>query len=86
MACRRGGDEDGNVIVSHLLVTILVVTIAAGLLQLAGALYVKGIVTDAAAAGARVGALVYAPDGASEKRVRELVAQAAPGCASTRCG
>lgn len=74
-------DERGAVVVSHVLVTVLVVVLFAGAFQLAGALYVRGILTDAAAVGARAAALVYAPTDAAPTRIRTLIDQAAPGVA-----
>lgn len=73
------GSERGAVVVSDALVTVLVVVLVAASLQLAGALYVRNTVTDATAAAARAQALVYAPPGAGEQRLRELMASAVPG-------
>ncbi|MBD3690168.1 pilus assembly protein [Nanchangia anserum] len=79
MDSARGGGEDGSIVVSHTLVTVVVVAIVAAMLQLAGIVYTRAIVTDAAAGGAREAALVYSPPGAGAQRVRDLLASATPG-------
>lgn len=66
MTCSRGlsrvlqaarhGRDDGNVVVEFVLVSILVVTIAMGVIQLAVALHVRNMLISAASEGARLAA------------------------------
>lgn len=84
MALCDDAGEAGSAVASHMMVTVLVVFVVAALIQLTGALYVRGILVDAAAAGARQQALAYAPPGAAQERVRELLAKAAPGVSVSR--
>jgi hypothetical protein len=57
--CHRAGtaSERGSAVVENLLVTILLTTLALGVVQLALALHVRTTVSDAASEGARFGAL-----------------------------
>lgn len=52
----RHGQDDGNVVVEFVLVSILVVTIAMGVIQLAVALHVRNMLISAASEGARLAA------------------------------
>lgn len=59
-----------------MLVSVLLVTVLLGVLQLALALHVRNTVVDAAGEGARYGALAGSSPGAGAERTRELVATA----------
>ncbi len=50
------GRDDGNVVVEFVLVSILVITIAMGVIQLAVALHVRNMLISAASEGARLAA------------------------------
>ena len=50
------GRDDGNVVVEFILVSILVITIAMGVIQLAVALHVRNMLISAASEGARLAA------------------------------
>lgn len=50
------GRDDGNVVVEFLLVSILVIAIAMGVIQLAVALHVRNMLVSAASEGARLAA------------------------------
>jgi len=52
----RRGRDDGNVVVEFVLVSILVITIAMGVIQLAVALHVRNMLISAASEGARLAA------------------------------
>ncbi len=52
----KRGRDDGNVVVEFVLVSILVITIAMGVIQLAVALHVRNMLISAASEGARLGA------------------------------
>lgn len=52
----RHGRDDGNVVVEFVLVSILVITIAMGVIQLAVALHVRNMLISAASEGARLAA------------------------------
>src|SRR5690606_41219162 len=54
---RRLTGEDGTAVVEFVLVSVLVVTVLLGVLQLTLALHVRNTVVDAAGEGARYGAL-----------------------------
>lgn len=59
-----------------MLVSVLLVTVLLGVLQLALALHVRNTVVDAAGEGARYGALAGSSPAAAAERTRELVATA----------
>ncbi|MCB2413561.1 pilus assembly protein [Demequina sp. TTPB684] len=52
----KHGQDDGNVVVEFVLVSILVITIAMGVIQLAVALHVRNMLVSAASEGARLAA------------------------------
>lgn len=54
-AARRGGD-DGTVLVEYVLVSILVIALAMGVMQLALTLHVRNMMASAASEGARLAA------------------------------
>jgi Flp pilus assembly protein TadG len=77
-AAERGRD-DGNVVVEFVLVSILVITIAMGVIQLAVALHVRNMLISAASEGARLAATNDRglDDGAN--RTRSLLSEALGG-------
>jgi len=66
-------DESGSAIVEFLLVSVLLVALTAGLLQLALALHVRNTLADAAAEGARHASLVGATQQDGVARTRDLI-------------
>lgn len=62
--------------VEFVLVSVLVVTVLLGVLQLTLALHVRNTVVDAAGEGARYGALVDSSPAAGVERTRELITTA----------
>lgn len=66
-------DERGSAVVENLLVTVLLTALALGVLQLALALYVQTTVADAAAEGARFGALAGNGPAEATGRTRTLI-------------
>jgi Flp pilus assembly protein TadG len=66
-------DDSGSAIVEFLLVSVLLVALTAGLLQLALALHVRNTLADAAAEGARHAALVGETEQTGMARTRELI-------------
>nr|WP_299280076.1 TadE/TadG family type IV pilus assembly protein [uncultured Georgenia sp.] len=73
---RRLTGEDGTAVVEFVLVSVLVVTVLLGVLQLTLALHVRNTVVDAAGEGARYGALAGSSPEAGAARTRELVTAA----------
>ena len=66
-------DESGSAIVEFLLVSVLLLALTAGLVQLALALHVRNTLADAAAEGARQAALVGQTDQDGVRRTRDLM-------------
>lgn len=73
---RRLGGEHGSAPVDFALVSVLVVALGLGLLQLALGLHVRNVLVDAAGEGARRAALLGGSEAEGRARVAELVAQA----------
>jgi hypothetical protein len=69
--CRR--DERGSAVVDFVLVSMLVVPLFLGLLQLGLFLYVKNTVTAAASEGAAYAAVVNRQPADGEARTRDLI-------------
>ncbi len=63
-------------VVDFVLVSILLVTVLVGVLQLTLALHVRNTVVDAAGEGARYGALAESSPAAGAERTRDLIATA----------
>ncbi|WP_324650051.1 TadE/TadG family type IV pilus assembly protein [Georgenia sp. H159] len=72
----RFASDDGSAVVEFVLVSILLVTVLLGVLQLTLALHVRNTVVDAAGEGARYGALAQSSPAAGAARTSELVATA----------
>lgn len=68
--------DDGSAVVDFVLVSVLVVTLLLGVLQLTLALHVRNTVIDAAGEGARYGALEGSSPQAGVARTRELITAA----------
>jgi hypothetical protein len=66
-------DDSGSAIVEFLLVSVLLVALTAGLLQLSLALHVRNTLADAAAEGAREASLVGATQQDGVIRARDLI-------------
>lgn len=66
-------DESGSAIVEFLLVSVLLVALTAGIVQLALALHVRNTLADAAAEGARQASLVGQTDQDGVRRTRDLI-------------
>ena len=66
-------DDSGSAIVEFLLVSVLLVALTAGLVQLALALHVRNTLADAAAEGARQASLVGATQQDGVARTRDLI-------------
>ena len=66
-------DESGSAIVEFLLVSLLLVALTAGIVQLALALHVRNTLADAAAEGARQASLVGQTDQQGVRRTRDLI-------------
>ena len=66
-------DESGSAIVEFLLVSVLLVALTAGLLQLSLALHVRNTLADAAAEGARQASLVGATQQDGVALTRDLI-------------
>jgi len=66
-------DDSGSAIVEFLLVTVLLIALTAGLVQLALALHVRNTLADAAAEGARQAALFGHTDMDGVRRTRDLM-------------
>lgn len=66
-------DDSGSAIVEFLLVSVLLVALTAGLVQLALALHVRNTLADAAAEGARQASLVGATQQDGIERTRDLI-------------
>lgn len=69
----RPRDESGSAIVEFLLVSVLLVALTAGIVQLALALHVSNTLSDAAAEGARQASLVGHTDHDGVRRTRDLI-------------
>lgn len=69
----RPRDESGSAIVEFLLVSVLLVALTAGIVQLALALHVRNTLADAAAEGARQASLVGQTDQDGVRRTRDLI-------------
>ena len=70
----RRASDDGNALVEFLLVSILVVALAMGVIQLAIGLYVRNMLSSAAAEGARLAATNDRTPDDGIDRASELVA------------
>jgi Flp pilus assembly protein TadG len=66
-------DESGSAIVEFLLVSVLLMALTAGVLQLALALHVRNTLADAATEGARQASLVGQTDQDGVRRTRDLI-------------
>jgi Flp pilus assembly protein TadG len=66
-------DESGSAIVEFLLVSVLLVALTAGIVQLALALHVRNTLADAAAEGARQASLVGQTDEEGVRRTRDII-------------
>ncbi len=66
-------DESGSAIVEFLLVSVLLVALTAGIVQLALALHVRNTLADAAAEGARQASLVGQTNQDGVRRTRDLI-------------
>lgn len=66
-------DDHGSAVVENLLVTVLLTTLAFAVVQLALALHVRTTVVDAAAEGARFGALAGNGPADAAERTRALI-------------
>jgi Flp pilus assembly protein TadG len=66
-------DESGSAIVEFLLVSVLLLALTAGIVQLALALHVRNTLADAAAEGARQASLVGQTDQEGVRRTRDLI-------------
>jgi Flp pilus assembly protein TadG len=66
-------DESGSAIVEFLLVSVLLVALTAGILQLVLALHVRNTLADAAAEGARQASLVGQTNQEGVRRTRDLI-------------
>ena len=69
----RPCSEAGSAVIEFLLVSVLLVGLTAGVLQLALFLHVRNTLTDAAAEGARQGALVGESAASGARRARDLI-------------
>ncbi|MDO4665160.1 MAG: pilus assembly protein [Actinomycetaceae bacterium] len=79
MIPQQSTKERGSAVVGHVLVSILVVTLALGLIQLGLALHVRAIGVDAAGEGARRMALYGASVADGRARFVEMMRAGAPG-------
>jgi Flp pilus assembly pilin Flp len=66
-------DESGSAIVEFLLVSVLLVALTAGIVQLALSLHVRNTLADAAAEGARQASLVGQTNQEGVRRTRDLI-------------
>jgi Flp pilus assembly protein TadG len=66
-------DDSGSAIVEFLLVSVLLVALTAGLVQLALALHIRNTLADAAAEGARQASLLGHTDMDGVRRTRDLM-------------
>lgn len=69
----RTWDESGSAVVEFLLVSVLLVALTAGVLQLALALHVRNTLADVAAEGARQASLVGQTEHDGVRRTRDLM-------------
>ncbi|PJI94547.1 TadE family protein [Luteimicrobium subarcticum] len=69
---RRGGREDGAAVVDFVLVSILVMALFLGVVQVALARHVRAVLVDSAAEGARYGARADRSPEDAVARTREL--------------
>lgn len=76
MLSERLRPEAGAATVDFALVSVLVVALALGVVQLALGLHVRNVLTDAAGEGARRAALAGGSEQEGQARVRALVSQA----------
>ncbi|MEE6274649.1 TadE/TadG family type IV pilus assembly protein [Georgenia wangjunii] len=65
--------ERGSAVVEFVLVSVLLVALVAGVLQLALVLHVRNTLIDSASEGARHGALVGGSSAAASQRTRDLI-------------
>lgn len=66
-------DESGSAIVEFLMVSVLLMALTAGVLQLALALHVRNTLADAATEGSRQASLVGQTDQDGVRRTRDLI-------------
>jgi Flp pilus assembly protein TadG len=69
----RVRDESGSAIVEFLLVSVLLLALTAGIVQLALSLHVRNTLADAAAEGARQASLVGQTNQEGVRRTRDLI-------------
>lgn len=73
------GQDDGNVVVEFVLVSILVIAIAMGVIQLAVALHVRNMLISAASEGARLAATNDRSVGDGVSRTESLLSESLGG-------
>lgn len=71
--------QRGAIVVEHLLVSILLLALVMGLIQLALSLHVRNILIDAAGEGARHAALFGNDSTAARQRTAEVIESVLPG-------